>query len=50
MPARKADKTSKPEDGKAIEHAAARGVVAATLPEAKTGKASPAKPADCGVP
>ena len=45
MPARKADKTSKPEDGKATDSTGAQGEAATTLPEAMTGRASPAKAA-----
>jgi hypothetical protein len=45
MPAREKDETSKPAVRKPAKRAAAQGKVAATLPEAMTGKASPAKAA-----
>jgi hypothetical protein len=45
MPARKTDKTSKPAVRKPAKRTAAPGKVATTLPEAMTGRASPAKAA-----
>jgi len=45
MPARQTDKTSKPAIQKLVKRTAVQGKVAATLPEAMTGKASPAKAA-----
>jgi hypothetical protein len=45
MPARKTAKTSKPTAPKPAKRPAEQGKVAATLPEAMTGKASPAKAA-----
>jgi hypothetical protein len=45
MPARKADKTSKPAVRNTAERTEAQGEVATTLPEAMTGRASPAKAA-----
>src|SRR5947209_17992926 len=45
MPARKSDKTSEPAVGKPAKRTAAQGEVATTLPEAMTGRASPAKAA-----
>ena len=45
MPARKTDQTSKPAVRKPAKRTAARGKVATTLPEAMTGRASPAKAA-----
>ena len=45
MPARKTDETSKPAGGKAAKPMAEHGKAATTLPEAMTGRASPAKAA-----
>ena len=45
MPARKTDKTSRPAARKPAKRTAARGKAASTLPEAMTGRASPAKAA-----
>ncbi len=45
MPARKTDKTSEPAARKPAKRTEAQGEVAATLPEAMTGRASPAKAA-----
>ncbi len=45
MPARETDKTSKPGARKPAKRTAAEGKVATTLPEAMTGRASPAKAA-----
>ena len=45
MPGRKTDKTARPGARKPARRAAARGKVPATLPEAMTGRASPAKAA-----
>ncbi len=45
MPARKTDKTSKAAPRKPVKRTAAQSKVATTLPEAMTGKASPAKAA-----
>ena len=45
MPARKTDKTSKPAARKPARRTAAQGKVPTTLPEATTGRASPAKAA-----
>ena len=45
MPARKTDKTSKPAVRKPAKRTAAQGKAATTLPEAMTGRASPAKAA-----
>ncbi len=45
MPARKTDKTSRPAARKPARHTAAQGKVTTTLPEAMTGRASPAKAA-----
>jgi hypothetical protein len=45
MPARKTDETSKPAVPKPAKRTAAQGKAATTLPEAMTGKASPAKAA-----
>ncbi|MEO6597737.1 MAG: hypothetical protein ABIP94_23575, partial [Planctomycetota bacterium] len=45
MPARKTDKTSKPAVRKPVKRTAAQGKVATMLPEAMTGRASPAKAA-----
>jgi len=45
MPARKKNKTSKPSVPKPAKRPVTKGKVAATLPEAMTGKASPAKAA-----
>ena len=45
MPARKTDKTSKPAVRNPAKRTAAPGKVATTLPEAMTGRASPAKAA-----
>src|SRR5262245_47142041 len=50
MPARKTDKTSKPAARKPAERMAAGGKAATTLPEAMTGRASPAKAADGDKP
>ncbi len=45
MPARKTDKISQPAVRKSTKRTAAHGKVATTLPEAMTGRASPAKAA-----
>jgi BRCT domain type II-containing protein len=45
VPARKTDKTSKPAVRKPAKRTAAQGKAATTLPEAMTGRASPAKAA-----
>ena len=45
MPARKTDKTSPAAPQQPVKRTAAQGKVATTLPEAMTGKASPAKAA-----
>lgn len=45
MPARKTDKNSKPAVRTQAKRTAAQGSVATTLPEAMTGRASPAKAA-----
>src|ERR1700761_2937028 len=45
MPARKTDETSKAAPRKLVKRTAAQGKVTTTLPEAMTGKASPAKAA-----
>jgi hypothetical protein len=45
MPTRKTDKTSRPTPQKPLKRTVARGEPATTLPEAMTGKASPAKAA-----
>src|SRR5258708_2657587 len=45
MPTRKTDKTSKPAVRKPTKRTAAQGKAATTLPEAMTGRASPAKAA-----
>jgi len=45
MPARKTDKTSKPAVRKKAKRTPAKGKAATTLPEAMTGRASPAKAA-----